>query len=167
MNLRNPFLLTLALSLTGCATTVTPVATGGSRADGIVEMSYEYGAFVVPQVDTVAAMRTARRRCETWGYDDAEAFTGLSKCVQGGSSGCNLYRVTTEYQCLNTGKSSVARQTTTKNFRDEIRQIQESMACSDGARIVSQTAESERWELVCGDGESLEVRCFEDDCYIR
>lgn len=55
----------------------------------------------------------------------------------------------------------------TRNYRSQIRQIQDSMQCNDGARIVETTAESQKWELLCGDGESLEVRCFEDDCYIR
>lgn len=167
------------VALSGCATTVVPTASGGSRSDGTVEMSYEYGAMMVPQVDYATAKRTAVRRCQAWGYKDAESFdTGLKKCSAPSVYGCDAYRVTIQYQCIHeddmgfkpatlptpTQSNSSAAQT---DHREELRMIQESMSCNQGAKIVKKTAESTQWELNCGDGETLEVRCFEDDCYLR
>lgn len=57
--------------------------------------------------------------------------------------------------------------TTPTTNREQLRQIQESMACNEGAKIVSKTSESVKWELNCGDGETLEVRCIDDECYLR
>lgn len=165
----------IALSLlVGCATDVVPVATGGSRSDGIVEMSYEYGSMTTPNVNRSEAIRAAVRRCKTWGYDGAEAFdAGLSSCVYYSAYGCNRYRVTTEYQCVHTSskpETPTARAAVpgeNPNYREELQQIQDSMSCNNGARIVSKTEESVKWELDCGDGETLEVRCFDNDCYLR
>ena len=52
--------------LAGCATEVAkvPVATGGSRADASVEMTYEKGLFEAPVVDWAAAESSALRRCK-------------------------------------------------------------------------------------------------------
>ena len=167
-------LLSLVM-LSGCTTTVHPLATGGSKSDGIVEMSYEYSPYTVPEVNTNTANYRARRRCQTWGYDDVEAFdAGLTTCSQPSFGGCNMWRVTTQYQCIHTdGENQAALSdpetdaSPKKNYREELRQIQDSMSCNNGAKIVSQSEESVKWELDCGDGETLSVRCFEDDCYLR
>lgn len=93
-------LLALAL-LSGCASSKTMQATGGSKSDGTIELSYEYGPFEQPQVDLTAAQRTASLRCQAWGYSSAEAFGGgLSQCVAPGGGMCNVTRVTHSYQCL-------------------------------------------------------------------
>lgn len=83
-----------------CATTKTMQAVGGSRADGVVRLAFQYGAFENPKVDTVAAQATARSRCQVWGYSDAEPFGGgMQQCVNMGPYGCNQTMVTVEYQC--------------------------------------------------------------------
>lgn len=94
--------LTLLITLlAGCATSKTMQATGGSKSDGTVDMSYEFGPFESPQVDMSAAQRSATQRCQAWGYSDAESFGGgLSQCVSPGGSMCNVTRVTQTYQCL-------------------------------------------------------------------
>jgi hypothetical protein len=91
----------LGLILCSCAVAVIPQATGGSRSDGVVEMSYEYGALQTPQVDYVIAQQSAERGCRNWGYTGASAFGGgVSQCVASdGFGGCNRWRVTTTYQC--------------------------------------------------------------------
>ena len=101
--------LTFALMLLSCAVAVTPVSTGGSRADGTIEMSYQYGAFTVPEPDWVTAGQEASARCRNWGYTSAETFgTGLQSCVSSDFYGnCNLYRVTQTYQC--SGQPDVVR----------------------------------------------------------
>ncbi|WP_415583042.1 YecR family lipoprotein [Cupriavidus taiwanensis] len=89
--------------LTACASPKKLVATGGSRADGTVKMSYEYGLFETPQVNTLQGAATAKQRCAAWGYKEAEPFGGATKkCINSSSSGCNRWMVTIEYQCTGT-----------------------------------------------------------------
>ena len=91
----------MALLLSGCTVTVVPVATGGSRSDGIVKMSYQFSPMTIPQVDQTAAIRNAEMRCKAWGYDTAEPFdAGLTSCSQPSASGCDMYLTTIEYQCI-------------------------------------------------------------------
>ena len=97
--------LSAALALSGCATSKNWSATGGSRADATVRLSYEYGAFEKPQTNETEAMNLAVARCKTWGYTGAEAFGGTTQqCnMPGGMGGCNRFLVTKEYQCTGTG----------------------------------------------------------------
>ena len=92
----------MILSMMGCATTKDWVATGGSRADGTIKLSYEYGSFESPQLNEQQAVETAKKRCKAWGYGNAEAFGGVVKNCQAPSSmgGCDQWLVTKEYQCL-------------------------------------------------------------------
>lgn len=91
------------LLLTACATPTTMSATGGSKADGIVEMSYEYGEFQQPVIDPEQGMVSAVKRCKAWGYKKAEPFDGgVSTCIiPGGFGGCSRMRQTISYQCIN------------------------------------------------------------------
>lgn len=86
----------------GCATQKVLQATGGSRSDGTVELSYEYGAFEQPQVQWDQGLATARQRCAAWGYPDAEAFGGQkSECnARDMYGGCMRWFVTVTYQCI-------------------------------------------------------------------
>jgi len=70
-------LMLVVLAAGGCAVKKDWVSTGGSRADGTVKLSYEYGALEVPQLDEQQAIRLAIQRCQAWGYDRAEAFGGI------------------------------------------------------------------------------------------
>jgi len=75
-------------------------ATGGSRSDGIVRLSYEYGAFNKVHIDEATALETARERCHAWGYKEAEAFGGITRqCQASNMYGCVRWTVTKEYQC--------------------------------------------------------------------
>lgn len=88
----------------GCATNVVPVATGGSRSDATVQLSYEYGLFQQPVVDTEQAQASALQRCRVWGYSGADAFGGQrSTCEEFSNLGCTRTLVTVEYQCTGTG----------------------------------------------------------------
>ena len=89
-------------ALAGCATVSQMTATGGSRADGIVRLSYEAGRFDKVRIDEADALRTAQARCRTWGYKDAEAFGGITRQCQAsaGLYGCGRWLVTKEYQCI-------------------------------------------------------------------
>lgn len=100
--------LVSALLLTGCAAQKDWSATGGSRSDGVVRLSYEYGEMEKPQVREEQALAIAAQRCRTWGYTGSEAFGGVTRqCNQrGGFNGCASWIVTKEYQCTGTGNSA-------------------------------------------------------------
>ncbi len=110
--MRQPLLALIPLfaALTACAVTKLPLATGGSRADGTVQMAFEYGWLEVPKVDWDAARVTARQRCQAWDYTEAEPFGGsVSHCEQtDGSGNCLRTLVSMTYQC--TGRRPVAGQ---------------------------------------------------------
>ena len=93
----------LILSITflqGCAVQKELIPTGGSRADGIIKLSYEYGRFEVPTLDAQQGLTAAKQRCSSWGYKNAEAFGGSTKsCIIPRNNGCNRWLVSIEYQC--------------------------------------------------------------------
>jgi hypothetical protein len=92
--------ISAAIILAGCATVSQMTATGGSRSDGIVRLSFEYGMFDKVEIDQVSALATARQRCAVWGYNDAEPFGGITRQCQAMSGyGCTHWFVTKEYQC--------------------------------------------------------------------
>jgi hypothetical protein len=86
--------------ISGCAAQKQLVATGGSRSDGIVKMSYEHGSWETPKIDYTQAVDSARQRCEAWGYTGAEPFGGMIRIRQAGSLYVfDKWLVTIEYQC--------------------------------------------------------------------
>lgn len=98
-----------AITLAGCGTTAKLwSATGGSRADGVVRLSYEYSAMEVPELNESQGVALAIRRCQTWGYTGAEAFGGTTRAcnMPGGLGGCAQFVVTKEYQCTGTGAAA-------------------------------------------------------------
>ena len=62
-----PQFMVFSVACVGCATVVdkTPVATSGSKADGIVEMSFVHTDFEIPRVDWEEAGKEASERCES------------------------------------------------------------------------------------------------------
>ena len=91
----------ISILLAGCSATKDWSATGGSKADGVIRLSYEFGQFEVPQVSEEQAILLAAKRCAVWGYTNAEAFGGMTKqCnMPDGFGGCSSWIVTKEYQC--------------------------------------------------------------------
>ena len=98
-------LAVVILSISSCAINPTSKiygASGGSKADGTVQMSYTEGRYEVVQVDEVTSMIRAKRRCISWGYTSAEAFDFVSRKCQSINvtlGGCNSWLITKEYQC--------------------------------------------------------------------
>jgi len=92
------FLATLA----GCATHKDFQATGGSRADGVIDVAYEFSSFETPVVDQQQAYAIARSKCSLWGYVDAEPFGGTNQecTLRRGYGDCSAWRVSKKYQCL-------------------------------------------------------------------
>ena len=100
-------LVLAGLLVASCATVSQMTPTGGSRSDGIVKLSFEYGMFDKVQLDQVTALASARKRCNTWGYGDAEPFGGMTRqCQMYGSMGCMRWFATVEYQCTSPGGSA-------------------------------------------------------------
>jgi hypothetical protein len=95
------FALLAPFLLVACAVPKTPVALGGSRADGTVSMGYNVGAFEKPIVDHSQALAEAITRCKAWGYDAAEAFGGEKhQCnAFNGYGDCVNTTITNDYQC--------------------------------------------------------------------
>jgi hypothetical protein len=108
--MKRVFLIAASVAaVAGCATVSQMQATGGSRADGIVKLSYEVGMFDKVAIDEATALDTARRRCATWGYSDAEAFGGITRqCNAMSGYGCTQWFVTKEYQCISASGSQAA-----------------------------------------------------------
>ena len=98
--MRRSLALVLAL-LAGCTAIKVPEPTGGSKADGTVELSYEYGLFEQPDVQWGIADVKALDRCQKWGYTGAERFSaGKSTCqAVNGNGTCIQTLVTMQYQC--------------------------------------------------------------------
>jgi hypothetical protein len=101
MKTRTLLLIVVATIVASCATQETLVPTGGSRADGTVQLSYEYGLFQVPKVDVDQATQAAADRCAAWGYTGAQPFGGqISRCeVFNGYGNCLRTLVTVSFQC--------------------------------------------------------------------
>ena len=87
--------------LLGCAVTKEYAATGGSRADGIIKLSYEQRRFEIPNINEQQGLNLARDRCKSWGYNDAQSFGGVIRtCNESGLSSCEQWLITKDYQCL-------------------------------------------------------------------
>ncbi|NCC61992.1 MAG: hypothetical protein EOM12_13875 [Verrucomicrobiae bacterium] len=73
----------------------------GSKADGKVTLTYEYGLFEKPVADWEAANSQAVARCKAWGYSGAESFGAQQEeCVNHDGNDCYRYRGTINYQCI-------------------------------------------------------------------
>ena len=101
-------LCAIVLFASGCAVQKDLVPTGGSRADGTVNLSYEYGMFEHPEVNMAQGESAAQQRCAAWGYTGAEPFGGaLTKCeAVNGYGNCVRRLVTVTYQCTGTPSAS-------------------------------------------------------------
>jgi hypothetical protein len=94
-------LFSILVVVSACQVQKTPVATGGSRADAAIQMSYQTGGFETAVVNWDAAQATATQRCQAWGYTRAEGFDGVSTvCNASNMYGCVDSTVTRTYQCL-------------------------------------------------------------------
>lgn len=101
------FLLSISLGLGACASHREWSATGGSRSEGVVRLTHEYGRSETADVSADQADMLALNRCQTWGYRDAEAFGGQTRsCTAKDGASCELWKVTREYQC--TGQPATA-----------------------------------------------------------
>lgn len=91
--------------LAGCSSRQNYYATGGSRADGTVDMAYDTELMVTPIVNNQQAQDIATQKCKVWGYQDAEPFGGLTEnCyARNGYGNCLRGQMIVKYQCLGDG----------------------------------------------------------------
>lgn len=101
MKLKLVALIAVALLSSGCAVQKDWVATGGSKADGTVNLAFEYSAFTSPETKNHQSVSLARSKCQAWGFKDATSFgAGEQTCVDHAITGmCVTYRVTMQMQC--------------------------------------------------------------------
>jgi hypothetical protein len=94
--------ITFLLVIAGCAVRKDWFATGGSRSDGTVQLSYTWGLFEQPVVDAAQGVALATSRCAAWGYSGAEPFGGIvTRCNAVDNQGnCTNWIGTAVYQCI-------------------------------------------------------------------
>ena len=93
-------IISTLVMLSGCAVNKTPFMSGGSKSDGVVEFSYNYGAMEKPEVNYSKVASDAKNSCSMWGYSNAIPFGSSSrKCTSSSQYGCNAYEVSIKYQC--------------------------------------------------------------------
>ena len=76
---------------------------GGSKSDGVVDISYQKGILQKVIVDWEEAQWLARVRCRAWGYAGAIRFgREVRKCLTRAQAGsiCYQWDVTIRYQCV-------------------------------------------------------------------
>lgn len=120
------FFLAIAFAIgTGCAPKVIHKnweASGGSRADATVEVGFTYDPLrEKAETNDAQALEQAIRRCQAWGYTDAEPF-GLVKTtcqrmemIPFSGMVCTNMLVTRQYQCLGTATQSSGGYSGTRN----------------------------------------------------
>ncbi len=101
--MKNYFLFILTVFVSGCVVTVVnPQATGGSRSDAIIELSFNHRMFENYVIDKDKSHATALRKCKIWGFTDTEPFGGTTtSCARYNyANNCVEYKVSIPYQCL-------------------------------------------------------------------
>jgi hypothetical protein len=95
-------LVAVFVLLSACNTHKDFYATGGSRADGVIDVAYDFNSLETPVVDKRQAYAIAKSKCSLWGYQDAEPFGGQSQTCQArrGFGECSAWQVAIKYQCL-------------------------------------------------------------------
>lgn len=159
---------------TGCATQKQWAATGGSKSDGTIKLSYEFGPFETPQVSETQAVSAATSRCKAWGYESAEAFGGRStSCSQrGGLGDCLRWMVTKEYQCIDQRKKAStasylqpATQQSTGKTAYQAEKLAEAIGCDSTLRTIS-TSPDEVYQVECGNGQIKILSCDLNKCKV-
>lgn len=93
------FLFVCLLSVNACETVKMPLPSGGSKADGIVEFSFQHNEFESPVVQWDQVLAEAQERCRAWSYKTALPFGGLeSECAD---YDCFDRIIYSKYQCTN------------------------------------------------------------------
>jgi len=174
------YLLVVLLILSGCTTQKHWSATGGSRSDATVRLSYSYKEFESPVLSASEATALARRRCMTWGYGGAEAFGGSTQtCSQfGGFNGCRMWTVTKEFQCTgdgsefkvptsNTSRSKASKKPTEKSvgkYEYSAGELAKEHGC-EAPNLLTQNPPVEMYQVACS-GSHYVIKCEWNNCIV-
>ena len=105
MNLYKIFLIISTLLLSSCVVNQNPKLITGSKADGIITVSFEYGLGIDPDNWTeewAKADKEAQQRCIYWGYSNVYKFDlTYRECIASNLYGCTRWREFVDYQCVN------------------------------------------------------------------
>jgi len=90
------------LLLSACSVKRDFYAIGGSRADGTIDLAYDFKMFEKSVVNKDQAFAMAKSKCGRWGYNDAEPFGGQVESCQArnGYGDCLRGQVIVKFQCL-------------------------------------------------------------------
>ena len=96
---RRLFIGIITLLLVGCAVP-PPVAYTGSKADGIISLSYKNPSLLTTQ-DWAKAENEATNRCQKWGFSGAMKFERERRvCISANAFGCIAWNYYVDYQCV-------------------------------------------------------------------
>jgi hypothetical protein len=98
-------MLSVASVIGGCA--ATPIMTGGSKDQALVEMSVMHSTVAPPNFDWTAGREKASQACRKWGYQKAVPANGpehfqegdTQECVSGVEGLCARRKISRLYQC--------------------------------------------------------------------
>jgi len=171
------YLLVVLFVLSGCSTPKHWSATGGSRSDATVTLSYEVSEFEKPVLSASEAISLAKRRCRSWGYSGAEAFGGTTRsCAQfGGFNGCRTWVVSKEFQCSGDGEgisqvSSViprpkpAKQETVGKYQYNAGELAKEHGCETPS-LLTQNPPVEMYQVACS-GSHYVIKCEWNNCSV-
>ncbi|WGL96552.1 YecR family lipoprotein [Arsenophonus nasoniae] len=101
MFIKKFFISIFIILLSACTVNKEMYAIGGSKADGTIELAYDFGMFETPKIDFQKASQLAIKKCSVWGYKNAEAFGGQrTRCTdRNGFGDCVRAEVTVPFQC--------------------------------------------------------------------
>lgn len=102
-------LLVCAVLLAACTVKKTPMPYGGSKADGMVKLSYTIGSYRQAKVDKEQTRQRALKRCQAWGYENVQHFGSTKECVRYSGFSCSAWRVKLKYQCIAESEGSAGR----------------------------------------------------------
>lgn len=94
--------LSLAIVLSGCSVRKDYYAIDGSRADGTVDLAYDFKPFETAVTSLEQADSVATTKCRSWGYSSAELFGGSTQnCYsRNGFGECIAGQYIVKFQCL-------------------------------------------------------------------
>lgn len=174
------YLLVILILLSGCTTQKNWSATGGSRSDATVRLSYSYNQYESPVTSASEAISLARSRCKTWGYNSAEAFGGETRsCSQvGGFNGCALWVVTKEFQCTGDGNEITRGSSTTVRSKSSAKPTEKPvgkyeynagvLAKEHGCEtpnLLTQNPPVEMYQIACS-GSHYVIKCEWNNCIV-
>lgn len=113
MNLLLAFTFLCTLSCAPKHVTKIWEASGGSRSDATVEVGFVYNPQLeIADTNEQQAHEEALRRCQAWGYEEAESFGMVKRTCQQmvmvpfSGLQCQSMLVTRQFQCLGRGDNN-------------------------------------------------------------